>query len=97
MFALVSKSIDTILTPFLNATGGALVIYAIFKSFKDLTSGRVADAIKRVALFAMVAAVLFQPDLLITFIDGMGSTVKILFNGITDVFKGEGTPKPVAD
>lgn len=91
-----SSTLDKFIETPLKAVGVLVVLYAIFKSFQDIIAGKTGEAIRRILIFAAVAAILFNPDIIPSLITGVGAAVKALVTGIGEILGGGSGTTPTA-
>lgn len=89
-----SSSIGGIIKGLLFAMGIIVVIIAIFKTVKDVLAGSPGKAVKTVLWSAVLAALMFKPELVTQLIHVIGNALDSLFKSADDVVnKGGGGGK----
>jgi hypothetical protein len=81
----------------LAAIGVVIVIAAIVKAVGAFATGKIGGAVKTIIFSTVLAAFMFQPELLVSLVEVISNAVKALLGSSGEIINGgsnNGTPPP---
>lgn len=86
--AFFDTALGGVVRSFLGAGGILIVIVAILKAIKSVSSGKIGDAVKTILGAVVLAVFMFQPSMITSLISAAAGIIEVIVSSIGDLAGG---------